>query len=106
MFPIARYVALIMLILLSCPALPHPLPSEYLPSTEAMLHSANQAAANSVPCIAPTKFKGAMWWGMGTLAILIILFTGLLAGLTLGVMGIDSTRLRVWTNTGSSERRY
>lgn len=102
----ASYVTLTTLILLSGSAVSHPLPSKHLTSTEAMLHPADQAVVEPVPCITPTKFRGAIWWGMGTLAIVIILFTGLLAGLTLGVMGIDSTRLRVWTNTGSAERRY
>ncbi|KAL9123245.1 MAG: hypothetical protein Q9187_000190 [Circinaria calcarea] len=70
-----------------------------------MLHPTTRGVTKSLPCTVPVKFEGALWWGMGTLAIIIILLTGLLAGLTLGVMSIDSTRLRVWSNTGAPERR-
>lgn len=53
----------------------------------------------------PARLTGPAWFAAGLLAILLILLTGLLAGLTLGVMSVDMTRLRVWTRTGSEERR-
>ena len=102
----ASCVTLLIPILLSASAFTYPLPFEYLPLPEPMLHPTTRGVTKSLPCTAPVIFEGALWWGMGTLAIIIILSTGLLAGLTLGVMSIDSTRLRVWSNTGAPERRY
>ena len=45
------------------------------------------------------------WYAVAALALLLILMTGLLAGLTLAVMSVDMTRLRVWTRTGSLKRQ-
>lgn len=45
-------------------------------------------------------------WGLEiVLVILLILLTGILAGLTLAVMSVDVTRLRVWMNTGGEKQR-
>ncbi|MCJ1384247.1 hypothetical protein MMC17_007363 [Xylographa soralifera] len=57
------------------------------------------------PPTGPTRFHGAAWYGFAALALLLILMTGLLAGLTLAVMSVDMTRLRVWTRTGSPKRQ-
>ena len=63
-------------------------------------------AATAMPTpTGPARLTGPAWFAAGVLAILLILLTGLLAGLTLGVMSVDMTRLRVWTRTGSEERR-
>ena len=71
--------------------------------------SSRLAQQLNVTIITPYKdserFIGAAWWGMGVLALILILVTGLLAGLTLGVMSVDLTRLRVWNRTGNRERR-
>ncbi|MCJ1435711.1 hypothetical protein MMC27_005086 [Xylographa pallens] len=66
-----------------------------------------EKALNTVhsPPIGPTHFHGAAWYGFAALALLLILITGLLAGLTLAVMSVDMTRLRVWTRTGSPKRQ-
>ncbi|MCJ1404201.1 hypothetical protein MMC11_007426 [Xylographa trunciseda] len=57
------------------------------------------------PPTGPARFHGAAWYGFAALALLLILMTGLLAGLTLAVMSVDMTRLRVWTKTGSLKRQ-
>ena len=57
------------------------------------------------PPTGPTRFHGAAWYGFAALALLLILMTGLLAGLTLAVMSVDMTRLRVWTRTGGPKRQ-
>lgn len=54
----------------------------------------------------PRRFTGAEWWAAAVLAFCLILLTGLLAGLTLGVMSVDMTMLRVWMKTGSNQRQY
>ncbi len=50
---------------------------------------------------------GGWRWGFHCLfAILLVLLTGILAGLTLAVMSVDVTRLRVWMNTGGEKQRF
>lgn len=39
-------------------------------------------------------------------AIVLVLLTGILAGLTLAVMSVDVTRLRVWVRTGGEKQRF
>ena len=64
-----------------------------------------ERAVTSPSCHASRILTGGEWWAMGVGAVVIILLTGLLAGLTLGVMSMDTLRLKVWTRTGSKERR-
>ena len=78
---------------------PEPRPPHLDPAIPSDLNTKNKTNPN------PRRFTGAEWWGMGVLAIVLIILTGLLAGLTLGVMSVDLTRLRVWSNTGSEDRR-
>ena len=56
--------------------------------------------ATAPPQTGPVRLHGAAWVAGGLLAIGLILLTGLLAGLTLGVTSVDMTRLRLWTRTG------
>ena len=68
--------------------------------------TASLSAATAAPSPrGPVRLTGPAWFAAGLLAIVLILLTGLLAGLTMGVMSVDMTRLRVWTRTGSKERR-
>ena len=52
----------------------------------------------------PNKCQGSCW-SLWMAAIILILLTGILAGLTLAVMSTDVTRLRVWMNTGGQKQR-
>lgn len=73
---------------------------------ELALPTASASAAPATPSPSePVRLTGSAWFAAGLLAIVLILLTGLLAGLTMGVMSVDMTRLRVWTRTGSEERR-
>ena len=53
----------------------------------------------------PKKYTGAKWWGECIFAGVLVLLTGLLAGLTLAVMSVEMTRLRVWMKTGGRKKR-
>lgn len=60
------------------------------------------------PSIFSAKFqecKGLCWVFMVFMTVLLILLTGILAGLTLAIMSVDATRLRVWMNTGGPKQR-
>jgi hypothetical protein len=51
-------------------------------------------------------YRGWRWGFHCLFAILLVLLTGILAGLTLAVMSVDVTRLRVWMNTGGEKQRF
>ena len=50
--------------------------------------------------------RGGTWWALAFCALLLIILTGFLAGLSLAVMSIDLLRLKVWTRAGSLKQRY
>ena len=85
-----------------------PLP-ERLPCPEIWASNSFPSASTSNPsdCSNPPKELLGWQWGMGCLfAVVLVLLTGALAGLTLAVMSVDVTRLRVWHNTGGERQRF
>lgn len=64
------------------------------------------SAGSSTNCRQTVDQWHAWVWGlMFTVAVGLVLLTGLLAGLTLAVLSVDLPRLMVWTRTGSANRR-
>ena len=91
----------------SKPTLDDPSLTSKVVSNNRSLGQLTEKALNTIhsPPTGPTRFHGAAWYGFAALALFLILITGLLAGLTLAVMSVDMTRLRVWTRTGSPKRQ-
>ena len=56
-------------------------------------------------CSMTKEYIGASWWLGLFLALVLILLTGLLAGLTLAVMSVDLAKLKMLTRTGTAKRR-
>ncbi|KAI9793583.1 MAG: hypothetical protein M1833_000728 [Piccolia ochrophora] len=50
-------------------------------------------------------YSGGKWWGMGGLAIILVVLTGLMSGLTLGIMSLDLTYLRVLEQSQDEKQR-
>lgn len=52
------------------------------------------------------RFHHGAWIGMSILAVVLLILCALLAGLTLGVCGLDSTLLQMRCITGTPRERY
>lgn len=61
--------------------------------------------ANPSICYYPNLWTGMKWWIMGCGALLLVIFYGVLAFATWGVMSVDLPRLTVWSRTGGEQRR-
>lgn len=65
-----------------------------------------ERAIDAEVCALTKQYVGATWWLGLFFALVLIVLTGLLAGLTLAVMSVDLAKLRVLTRTGTAKRRY
>lgn len=63
------------------------------------------AAGDGKKLSSTERVRGGMWWVFLLVAIFLIALTSLLAGLTLAVMSVDLTRLKVWAEIGEAKQK-
>lgn len=68
--------------------------------------AASRALVRSQDCGLSDQYTGWRWWFHVFIAVVLVMLTGVLAGLTLAVMTVDVTRLWVYTKTGEEKQRF
>lgn len=70
------------------------------------IHHHPQAPGNKLHYPGIPGYHGALWYGMVSVVVVLVLIYALLAGLTLALCGLETSVVEIRCTTGSAKQQY